>query len=266
MVNERIGLVSPRAGFFVCDWHPASAEANQKHALARRQWHPARTSSLHGLLVLLLASLSLAAATGCDRAEQIAHYRVPKPVPLEPIADAGPQNPHAAGLGTQPAEPVKPAGEPTDRMLGAIVPLGEKFWFFKLMGSKDPVAAKTDEFLAFLKSVHFSAEGNPQWTLPEGWREQPGSAMRYATLVIPGDGKPLEVTVTVLPGASGALANVNRWRGQLSLPPITEEQLAGESTRIPLDGATATLVNLLGTAGPNSMGRPGFPPGARDGN
>jgi hypothetical protein len=214
-------------------------------------------------LVLLLASLCLLAATGCEKSEHVAHYRVPKPAPLEPVANPDPQNPHAAGFGTQPGEP---AGEPTDRMLGAIVPLGEQFWFFKLTGPKDAVAVKTDAFTALLKSVRFSAAGKPEWKLPEEWREQPGSAMRYATLVIPGEGKPLEVSVTVLPSTSGALANVNRWRGQMRLPPITQEQLPDESTQIPLEGgATAMLVNLLGTAAPSNMGRPGFS-GARDGN
>jgi hypothetical protein len=122
-----------------------------------------------------------------------------------------------------------------------------------------------------LNSVRFSSEGKPQWTLPEGWQEQPGSQLRFATLVIPAEPKPLEVSVTVLPNSGEddeayVLLNVNRWRGQLRLPPTTKEQLAGESTQVPLDGATATVVNLLGTAAPDGMGRPPFMSGARDGN
>jgi hypothetical protein len=52
--------------------------------------------------------------------------------------------------------------------------------------------------------------------------------MRAATFELPqGSGK-AEVTVVALPGdVGGELANVNRWRGQIALPPITEGQLAG---------------------------------------
>jgi hypothetical protein len=213
-------------------------------------------------LVLLLAGLCLAASIGCEKSEQIARYTVERLPPFEPPQTASPRD--AQG------QPPQPAGEPTDRMLGAIVPRGGQGWFFKLTGSKDVVAAQADTFAALVKSVHFSAEGKPQWTLPADWQERPGGDIRYATLVIPGEDKPLEVSVTVLPNPgnddqSYVLLNVNRWRDQLRLPRIAKEQLAGESTSIPLDGATATLVNLLGTAAPSNMGRGPFQSGARDG-
>lgn len=64
-----------------------------------------------------------------------------------------------------------------------------------------------------------------KWILPAGWRELPGSGMRVATLIPPGPGK-VEVTVTAFPGdVGGELANVNRWRGQIALPPIEEAGL-----------------------------------------
>ena len=212
--------------------------------------------------VLLLAGLGLATTMGCEKSEPIARYQVDKPPPFVSPQKA---NPHDA-LG----QPPRPAGEPTDRMLGAIVPLGGQGWFFKLTGPKDAVAAQAEAFAALVKSIHFSAEGKPQWTLPAAWQEQPGNDLRYATLVIPGEGKPLEVSVTVLPNSGNdnenyILLNLNRWRGQLGLPPIAKEQLAGESTSLPLEGATATLVNLLGTAAPGGMGRGPFQSGARDG-
>jgi hypothetical protein len=69
-------------------------------------------------------------------------------------------------------------------------------------------------------------EAGLRWTLPAGWKEAPGGgAMRYATLTAPVTGK-LEVTVIRLPGpAGGELANVNRWRNQIGLPPIGEADL-----------------------------------------
>jgi hypothetical protein len=210
-------------------------------------------------LILLLWISATTSQTGCEQREAIAHYKVAKAPPNE-----APQNAVSQAASDQPA------GEPKDRTLGAIVPFGEQGWFFKLVGPKDAVAAKNEEFMAFLKSIHFSSQGKPQWTLPQGWQEQGGSGIRFATLLIPADDKPLEVSVTALPRTPGddagyLLSNVNRWRGQMKLPPITGEQLAGESTQIELAGATATLVNLLGTAAPSTMGGGPFSRGAGDG-
>jgi hypothetical protein len=70
------------------------------------------------------------------------------------------------------------------------------------------------------------AEGALRWTLPKGWTEAPGGQMRYATLKPPVTGK-VDASVVVLPGpAGGELANVNRWRGQIGLPPLDEAGLA----------------------------------------
>lgn len=64
------------------------------------------------------------------------------------------------------------------------------------------------------------------WTLPKGWTESRPGGMRVATLVPSGPGK-VDVSVTRLSGAAGGeLANVNRWRGQIGLPPVDEAGLA----------------------------------------
>ncbi len=71
------------------------------------------------------------------------------------------------------------------------------------------------------------ASGGLRWTLPTGWTESAGGAMRYATFRIPVAGK-VDGSVVVLPGpAGGELANVNRWRNQIGLPPLDEAALAG---------------------------------------
>jgi hypothetical protein len=65
-----------------------------------------------------------------------------------------------------------------------------------------------------------------RWTLPTGWTESAGGQMRYATLKPPVAGR-IDASVVVLPGpAGGELANVNRWRNQIGLPPIDEAALA----------------------------------------
>lgn len=72
------------------------------------------------------------------------------------------------------------------------------------------------------------AAGRLRWTVPPGWTEKAGGGMRAATFELPAGPGKAEVTVVALPGdVGGELANVNRWRGQISLPPLAEGQLDG---------------------------------------
>ena len=223
-------------------------------------------------LTPLAAALTLATLSGCGEREPIRHYTVEKPRALQPLAQANPHgNPHA-GL-PAPADDKPPSGEPTDRTLAAIVPLAPQGWFFKLTGPVDAVGRQQAAFNDFLKTVKFGADGKPSWALPEGWQTRPGNAIRFATLVIPDEadgGKPLELSVTPLPNtgsddAKYLLDNINRWRGQLRMPPITAAELPAHSSEVQLDGATATVVDLVGHAKPGGMSPPFFS-GATDGN
>ncbi len=65
------------------------------------------------------------------------------------------------------------------------------------------------------------------WVVPAGWRAVPGERpMRLATYEIPVDGGAVEVAVTRFPGdVGGMLANVNRWLGQIGLPPVGQDDL-----------------------------------------
>ncbi len=93
--------------------------------------------------------------------------------------------------------------------------------------SKERTAAAGSTTPASVSRAPDDAAGGLRWTLPAGWTEkQGGGDMRQATLTPPGAGK-TEVTVVRLAGpAGGELANVNRWRNQIGLPPLTEPQLA----------------------------------------
>lgn len=94
----------------------------------------------------------------------------------------------------------------------------------------------------------------PAWDLPAGWQQIPGTGMRYATIVVePAGGSPerpqLEIRVTPLAMAAGEiLGNVNRWRGQVGLSPITEAEVGSVVRTFSVDGHPARLVNLTGVA------------------
>src|SRR6185369_7861311 len=64
-------------------------------------------------------------------------------------------------------------------------------------------------------------------SLPEGWEELPGDQMRVGNFAVHGKGgEKAQVTIIPLPGLAGReLENVNPWRGQLGLPPITAAEL-----------------------------------------
>jgi hypothetical protein len=87
--------------------------------------------------------------------------------------------------------------------------------------------------------------GALRWTLPRGWKEaQGGGQMRYATLTAPVPGK-VDVSVVVLPGpAGGELANVNRWRNQIGLPPLDEAAMAAARKTIAAKAGPISLYDF----------------------
>jgi hypothetical protein len=101
-----------------------------------------------------------------------------------------------------------------------------------------------------------ASDGRPvHWNVPEGWKELPGSSMRFATIVVNDDPR-VELTVVPLAGDSGTLlANVNRWEGQLGLKHSTEQELAKLVTRIEVDKRPCDLVELVGPEGTDARQR-----------
>jgi hypothetical protein len=89
--------------------------------------------------------------------------------------------------------------------------------------------------------------GNPaKWVKPEGWSEQPLSEMRLGSFKVAGSNTTsADVSVTAFPGDAGGLApNVNRWRGQLQLPPLEEDQLQQTIQRTEVQGIQTYLVDI----------------------
>jgi hypothetical protein len=178
------------------------------------------------------------------------------------------------GCGSQDSirsyEVAKSAAEPQDRMLGAIVPRGEQAWFFKLTVPKQVADELTEPFMSFVKSVQFDASGNPQWTLPSGWQQQPGNAMRFATLAIetPAGSKELSVTSLGMPEGDRSeyvLANVNRWRNQLGLSAVAASELKEATIQVEVAGETAWIVDMEGKLSSAGMGGAPFAGGGAGG-
>jgi hypothetical protein len=182
------------------------------------------------LLVCALMTAGLT-ASGCSDPYPVRQYTVAKPV----AADAFTPSPGA------PQSPIVAR---------------RSAWFFKLLGPEAAVASQAEAFSRLVRGVDFTSDGNPRWTLPEGWNERRETGLRFATIEVPGDPR-LEISVSSLPAADPTsaeylLSNINRWRGQLELGPINDaEGLAqsrekGELEQLEAGGRKLSLVNLSG--------------------
>ena len=135
-------------------------------------------------------------------------------------------------------------------MLAAMVEDSGRAWFLKVVGPVDQVGQMAAEFESLVRSLQLADDPSEmKWTLPPGWKEGSGSAMRYATL----RAGELEVSVTKLPWRDASweeyvLSNVNRWRDQVQLPPTTAEDLTDSTRRLKLNGRRVVIVDLTGQA------------------
>ena len=87
-------------------------------------------------------------------------------------------------------------------------------------------------------------------SLPDGWTQLPSDEMRIGNYSVAGknDSK-AQVTVISLPGnGGGELENVNRWRGQVGLQPITEDDLSKEVKEITVAGSSARFYEMSGSS------------------
>jgi hypothetical protein len=176
-------------------------------------------------------------------------------------------------------------GGGTERILGVIQHRADATWFYKMTGDADLVEQQKPAFVEFLKSLKFPAvtasaatgemptalppghpaigdmgssaaaagpishEGQPGWQVPAGWQEIPAAQFLLAEFSIAGaNGAKAEVNVAQLSGdGGGLLANINRWRGQLGLTPLSGDDLDKSLTTISSTSGTASLVDMSGT-------------------
>lgn len=190
--------------------------------------------------VYSVASVVAAAlVAGCGGKEEIRTYRVAGPSDNVGPADAAPATP--------PAE----RGDPTDRMLAAVLAGPDRVWFLKAVGQRDLIESRRSATRELFASFDVNADP-PTWKLPEGWSEEKGGGMRFATFRSPAtpSGDTLEVSVIDLPKTgdweSQLLGNLNRWRGQMGQPPIDADQLAASVEPLNESDSQSVLVDIEG--------------------
>jgi hypothetical protein len=94
------------------------------------------------------------------------------------------------------------------------------------------------------------------YTAPDGWVEQPPSSMKLLSFAI---GSPpeliSELSVSAFPGdVGGQLANINRWRRQVGLGPISPEAMDEFVSNVLVSGMAGWQVDFTGPMGTGQNG------------
>jgi hypothetical protein len=151
------------------------------------------------------------------------------------------------------------------RIVAAIAPGSTSTLFFKMRGNADLAEAQKPDFIKWVaavcnaqtetKSPQMAAmpttdAGAPRikWDTPEGWTEVPPSSMRYASFSASGgNGDKVDVSVVTFPGEGGSDSdNVNRWRGQIGLPPIDEKAVTSQIAPLKTADANFSTADIVG--------------------
>jgi hypothetical protein len=101
-----------------------------------------------------------------------------------------------------------------------------------------------------------TAQGNDlTWTAPAAWKAKPASAMRKGSYAVTGEnGAEADLSITAFPGdVGGDLANLNRWRGQIQLPPLAASDLATATTHADINGLHVTVVDFANPSAANAQ-------------
>jgi hypothetical protein len=180
--------------------------------------------------VVATACAAVVFLSGCKPDEDIRAYTAPK---------------------ENTAKAEKPVADEKYRMLAAIIPADEKyFWSVKLTGPTEVVSPLEADFNTFVKSIKPGADSNapPSLTPPAGWEEGPPGAMRLTTFKKNG----VEMVLSTPVGGSH-IENVNRWRKQLGLRELKTAEFAGSLTEIKVADKTAYTVDLRGPSWSGGM-------------
>lgn len=88
-----------------------------------------------------------------------------------------------------------------------------------------------------------------KYTTPAGWQEKKAADLRVASFSVTDAGKTADVSVIPLSGmAGGDTANVNRWRGQVGLPALSEDEVQKLAEKVTVGGEASDLYDIAGTS------------------
>ncbi len=151
------------------------------------------------------------------------------------------------------------------RIIAAMLTKGTSTLFFKMRGNANLTEAQKGDFIKWVAAVcNAQTETRPsqmaampppdagapqiKWKTPEGWTEVPPSAMRYASFSAPAEnGDKIDISVVTFAGEGGSDPdNINRWRGQIGLPPLDQNAVASQITALKTADAAFSTTDIVG--------------------
>jgi hypothetical protein len=117
----------------------------------------------------------------------------------------------------------------------------------KTAASTPPATSPTPAGGDMANTAVATASGAPlAWTPPAAWTAKPAGAMRKGSYTVKGDEGEADFAITAFPGdVGGDLANLNRWRGQLSLPPLNQSDFAAATQHVDHNGPQRILGAMI---------------------
>ncbi len=150
-----------------------------------------------------------------------------------------------------------PLGNETLSDAVEVIPSGDqKIWFAVISGTAgDPLQTRSQSSSLPAGHPPISRQATRSEQLgfdpsqltgkaPEDWQPGPITGMRKGHFSLERAAE--RIDITVIPAGGNMLANVNRWRGQIHLPPTTEADLEKSLQPIQADGLTGKYVKLYG--------------------
>jgi hypothetical protein len=151
------------------------------------------------------------------------------------------------------------------RIIAAMVNTASATLFFKMRGNADLAEAQKGEFIEWVAAVcNAQTQAGPsqmaapppqttsapaiKWKTPEGWTEVPPSSMQYASFsALADEGGKIDISIVTFPGDGGSDAdNINRWRGQIGLPPIDPSAVTSQVAALKTAGMTFSTTDIAG--------------------
>ncbi|MFN7137810.1 MAG: hypothetical protein ACK4UN_00570, partial [Limisphaerales bacterium] len=166
---------------------------------------------------------------------------------LEPVSEASDTS-ETVRIGSEPAKLFDLQG-PKLSTLGAMIQRDGTTWVFKMRGDKELVAENKGTLVEFLKTVQFAEtrrkaapayvqaeeddhedhtghDHGPKWQVPSNWKEGGQKPMVVKNWDVAGENTTANIAISSFPGqVGGVVANVNRWRGQIGLRPMSEAEV-----------------------------------------